>query len=225
MKIISPISSHARKNLCRWFHRVPDAFEVLGCRRFEATWSYGKGGLPRCSEAAGSRVVASPRGLRWESAGGLVEALKALLFHQGAQSLLWRNSSLPYKVWCIFTMTSHLTSLDRYLHVSIAKKGCYSWCTGPESTKSITLTQLILHCPWLTFFNPAGLCVPSEGQAATLPVCPGLFLALYRTACWAGSCKRGQILFLLWRITGDLTLGNCIWTLKILLHWEQEINL
>lgn len=87
---------------------------VMGRMASQVQWSRGEQG------------DCLPKGAAPEAADGLAEALKALLFHQGAQSLSWRNLSFFYKVWCVFTMTSQLTSLDRYLHFSIAKNGHYS---------------------------------------------------------------------------------------------------
>lgn len=129
MKILSPISSRAGKNLAKWFHGAPDAFAVLGRRGVWGSLEQREGWLPRCSEAAGSRVAPHPCRLCTQSQPLPVTGpASRSLSTQRPESSVKESSFL---LWCLLTMTSQLTSLDQYLHFSpllysTAKNACYS---------------------------------------------------------------------------------------------------
>lgn len=178
------------RNFYKWFHRVPDAFKVLGCRGLWGCLKQWKGWLSGCCEATGNRWLPL-EGACSQPACSRQQALKAL-FQCCAQSFQWRNPSFFYKVWCFLTMTSHLTSLDRYPHFcpllySTAKKNATGWCIGPESEKNIILTWLIFTLTATkSFFYSEGLCFPLEGPEATSTFCPGLSWTICTTTCQAG---------------------------------------
>lgn len=187
MKILSLISSHARKNLSKWFHGAPDSFEALGCRwglRFPG--AMGRMAL-QVQEAVGSRVAASLWDVRPEPAAACCRPWKPFSFTQCPES-----SASGFLQWCFLAMSSRLTSWDQRLHFSpllysTAKNACYSWYIEPKGKGTPFWHGWAWHWPQLKlFFNFIDFVFLQRKWGATFPFSPGLFWALYRPACGSG---------------------------------------